>query len=418
MPTVNAEVLAIGDELVSGQRLDTNSRWLSQQLGEIGIPVAFHGTVGDDFTRLVDLIRSSCNRADVVVCTGGLGPTADDLTREAIAEAIGVELVLDEPSLEHIESIFRKYGRPMPERNKRQAMLPAGARTIPNPEGTAPGVDAVFPRADGGSCRIMALPGVPAEMFQMWDQTVRPRLSEGMPKRVVVHRVLKCFGAGESQIEAMLPDLIARGRVPSVGITAHEATITLRITAIGDSPAACATQIAPTEEIIRTSLGTLVYGEEDDELEDVIVRLLHEQGRTLATIDWATAGLVTERLGRLTGRTACYAGGLVVRDLPSLARLWHMDVGALPSLEDDENLASLMAKRWKEESGADYALAVGPMRRLAEAPQIRDGFAVAVADANGLVVQRLDFGGHSAIRQSRAAKQVLNTLRLRLLAAP
>ncbi|HEY1066944.1 MAG TPA: molybdopterin-binding protein, partial [Pirellulales bacterium] len=285
-----AEVLAIGDELTSGERLNTNSQWLSKRLGEIGIPVAYHSTVVDQMGPLRDVIETAVRRADVILVTGGLGPTADDLTREAIALALGVPLVLDEPSLAHIDKMFTRRGRPMPERNRIQAMFPEGTRVIPNPEGTAPGVDASFPRIDGSVSRLFALPGVPAEMFQMWEQTVRPALIVGRNVRTIRHREIKVFGAGESAVEQMLPDLIRRGRVPSVGITAHQATITLRITAEGDSEEECLALAEPTAKIIYDCLGSLVYGEGTDDVHHAVIRRLRELGRTLATVEIGTSG--------------------------------------------------------------------------------------------------------------------------------
>ncbi|HXT58752.1 MAG TPA: competence/damage-inducible protein A, partial [Pirellulales bacterium] len=172
-----AEVISIGDELTSGQRLDTNSQWLSQRLGEIGVPVLYHTTVADDLEANVRVFRQAVERADVVIATGGLGPTADDLTREALAQLIGAELVLDDASLAHIRALFSRRKREMPERNLVQAMFPAGARVVFNPHGTAPGIDLEVPPPLGRPSRIFALPGVPAEMIEMWDETVAGRLS-------------------------------------------------------------------------------------------------------------------------------------------------------------------------------------------------------------------------------------------------
>ncbi len=157
---LRGEVIAIGDELTTGQRLDTNSQWISERLTELGVAVVFHTTVADDLLANIEVFRAASQRADVVVSTGGLGPTADDLTREAMAAAAGVELVEDAASLEHIENLFRSRGRGMPDRNRLQAQFPRGAKPIPNPHGTAPGIEQVI-----GGCRIFALPGVPAEMF-------------------------------------------------------------------------------------------------------------------------------------------------------------------------------------------------------------------------------------------------------------
>ena len=294
---MRAEIIAIGDELTSGQRLDTNSQWLSQRLGELGVPVAFHTTVGDDLEANVAAFRTAIDRADIVVATGGLGPTADDLTREAIAAAAGVELVQDEAALAHIRSLFARRGRAMPERNALQAQFPRGSRVVPNPHGTAPGIDLTVPRPCGPPCRVFALPGVPAEMFAMWDATVAPAIAASLPsQRVIRHRRIKCFGVGESDLEAMLPDMIRRKREPLVGITVSGATITLRITASGPNETACLRAMEPTIAQIREMLGVLVFGEEDDELEHAVVRLLDGSEQTLAVAEWATDGLVSQWL--------------------------------------------------------------------------------------------------------------------------
>src|SRR5690606_27713953 len=206
-------------------------------------------------------------RADIVVATGGLGPTADDLTRDALAAAVGVKLWRDPESLVHLENLFKSRGREMPERNAVQADFPEGARPMPNQYGTAPGIELIVERAGRVPCDVFALPGVPAEMYEMWEATVAPRIDELRTERAVIrHRRIKCFGAGESQLEAMLPDLIRRGREPKVGITVSDATITLRITACGCDEAACQCAIEPVVAVIRQSLGQLVFGEEEDEL--------------------------------------------------------------------------------------------------------------------------------------------------------
>ena len=273
-----AEIISIGDELTSGQRLDTNSQWLSQQLGDLGIQVLYHTTVADDLEANVHVFQTAANRADIVVASGGLGPTADDLTRDALARAAGVSLVLDEPSLAHIRSLFARHNREMPERNRLQAMFPTGARPIPNACGTAPGIDLIVSRAGAGQSRVFALPGVPVEMFEMFAAWVAPAVAGMQPEqRIIRHRRIKCFGAGESQVEQMLPDLIRRGRQPAVGITVHAATITLRITAEGRTAEECYAAMQPTADTIHECLGNLVFGEEDDELEDVVVQLLAER---------------------------------------------------------------------------------------------------------------------------------------------
>src|SRR6187401_1096327 len=233
---MRAEIISIGDELTTGQRLDTNSQWLAERLLEIGVPVAFHTTVGDQLADNVLVYRQACERADIVVATVGLGPTADDLTRQALADVAGVPLVQDDASLAHIKALFSRRKREMPPANVVQAQFPQGSRPIHNPNGSAPGIDIAIPRAVGNPARVFALPGVPAELKEMWSATVAPAIQSLLGvRRVIAHHRIKCFGVGESDLEAMLPDLIARQRYPIVGITVSQATITLRITAEGET---------------------------------------------------------------------------------------------------------------------------------------------------------------------------------------
>lgn len=287
---MHAEVISIGDELTSGQRLDTNSQWLSERLGEIGVRVLYHLTVADDLDANIRVLREAFDRADLIVSTGGLGPTADDLTREAIAAAVGVPLEQNEQALEHIRTIFARRARPMPDRNVVQALFPQGSRMIRNPHGTAPGIDLEVSRQGRAACRIFALPGVPAEMREMWHETVAPVILEMQhgKRHVIRHRRLKCFGVGESDLEQMLPDLIRRGRYPAVGITVSQATITLRITAEGETAEEAFVAMEPTIATIHECLGDLVYGEEDDELHHAIARSMSQRAQTLSTVEWGS----------------------------------------------------------------------------------------------------------------------------------
>lgn len=414
---MNAEIISIGDELTSGQRLDTNSQWLSQRLGELGIAVRYHTTVADDLEANVGVFRQAAGRAEIVVATGGLGPTADDLTREALAGMLGVELELNQSELDHIRSLFAHRQREMPERNMVQAMFPAGSRVIANPHGTAPGIDMIVPPPLGRPSRIFALPGVPAEMKEMWQATVAPRLLEqGAGGQVIRHRRLKCFGVGESDLEGMLPDLIRRGRVPSVGITVSEATITLRITASGRTPEECLTAMTPTEITIRQCLGALVFGDEEDELPDAIVRLLAERGETLATVEWGTAGLLAHWLGDVIGGGEVFRAGLIVRDAAALKSLLHVaDEVVARHVEAGGELAAAMASAAREQAGTDYGLAIGPLPPLVPAATEPAVYYFALASRDGVVTRSSPFAVHPAIVKPRAGKQALNLLRLQLL---
>jgi nicotinamide-nucleotide amidase len=394
---MHAEVVAIGDELTSGQRLDTNSRWMAAELGVLGMPVTFHTTVPDTLEAGVEAFRLAASRAPLVVVTGGLGPTADDLTRDVLAAVAGVPLDLSGTALTAVEARFARRGIPMPESNRRQALFPRGSRIIPNPEGTAPGIDVDLPAGPGRSCRVFALPGVPSEMKVMWKATVEPAVLALLPDRAtIVQRRIKCFGAGESAVEAMLPDLVRRGRDPLVGITAHEATITLRIAARGRDEAECLAKMAPTEATIRACLGTLAYGVEDDEIEDAMLAAVAARGRSLATVESGTAGrvaaLVAQADARRGAAAGVFRGGSVVP----------------PGLSDVREAAAEVRRR----CAAAIGLAVGDVRPAAEGRRAVD---VAIADADGLVVVEHVFGGGADLAATRAAKSAVNLVRLRML---
>jgi nicotinamide-nucleotide amidase len=393
---MRAEVIAIGDELTTGARLDTNSQWLSAELAVLGIPVVFHTTATDTLEAGEEAFRIACGRADVVVATGGLGPTADDLTRDVLAAVTGRPLELSAEALVAVESRFARRGMPMPETNRRQALFPRGSRMIPNPDGTAPGLDVDLPRLDGRRARVFALPGVPAEMKLMWRQTVVPALLAMQPDQsTIVQRRIKCFGAGESAIEAMLPDLVRRGREPLVGITAHEATITLRIAARGRDEAACRAAIAADEATIRHCLGPLVYGVEDDEVEDAAIRSAAAAGLSLATAEIATHGRVAALLAQADAR----ADGTVFRGGRVLApgARYH---------------AAALAEQARRDAAADLGLAVGPPQIDAEGKTILEIVLVSDAGAEHLT-HRL--GGGASLAHSRAAKTAVDLVRRSLL---
>ena len=414
---MHAEIIAVGDEITSGQLLDSNSQWLSLRLEEMGIRVLHHSTVGDELEPAAEVFCQAIRRSDVVMITGGLGPTADDLTREAVAMAAGCELLMDPEALENVRRIFARLGRPMPQQNQRQALIPAGGRMIHNPNGTAPGIDLEVPREGTGPARLFALPGVPAEMKEIWHDSLVDELRKiGAGADVVRHRRIKCFGAGESQVEAMLPDLICRGREPRVGINASQATIILRITAAGPTEEACFTAMEPTIAAIRECLGTLVYGQDDDELQDVVVRLLRQRNMTLATAEWGTAGLLAQWLDGVDGAEGPYRGGLVAADKSVLQNLLDVPDELFNGDPPDESeLARAMALGCRRVFAADYSLAVGrfpPPDAVASPPP---PVFVALAGPEGVDVKRFPHAGHPAILKTLCAKRSLNLVRLSLL---
>ena len=413
---MRAEIISIGDELTSGQRLDTNSQWLSEQLGQIGVPVAFHTTVGDRLADNVLVFRQAVERADIIVATGGLGPTADDLTRQALADVAGVPLVQDDASLAHIQALFARRRRQMPPANVVQAQFPQGSRPIPNPNGSAPGIDFEIPRSAGKAARVFALPGVPPEMKEMWAATVAPAIQEYIGvRKVIAHYRIKCFGVGESDLEAMLPDLIARQRYPLVGITVHQATITLRITAEGETADAARAAMQPTIDTIHTCLGDLIFGYEDDELQHAVVRNLLARRETLTLVEWGTGGLISNWLSECPDSEKVCEGSVVVRSHAAA----QAALGISPKSWFDQGFRSAevprtLARAALEQFNTDWALAIGPVPS-SDASGRPEVF-LAIANRDGVTTKPVIYLGHPSILKERMAKQALDLFRKRVAA--
>ncbi|HEY8503925.1 MAG TPA: competence/damage-inducible protein A, partial [Gemmataceae bacterium] len=401
-------------ELTTGRNLDTNTQWLSRRLAEIGIPVAFHTTVGDDFDDDLTAFRTAVGRAGLVIATGGLGPTQDDLTRDVLARLAGVELVEDPATLEHLRGFFARRGREMPERNRVQALFPRGSEPIPNPVGTAPGIWMPL----GGSL-VVCMPGVPSELFRMYEEQVKPRLvALGVGGGVLIERKLNVFGAGESMVEQKVMDLTRRGHVPEVGITASDATISLRILASAATEEEALRQIAPVEAVIRERLGDMVFGTGDEELQYAVAALLEQRRLTLATAESVTAGLVARRLAEVPGISAWLCGGVVAYQNRTKVEL----LGVPEALIEEHGAVSrpvveAMAAGCRARLGTDLAVATvgfaGPGGGTEKDP-VGSAY-VALASAGGVVSAAARWPGTRTEVQSRVAKSALNLVRLHLL---
>lgn len=411
---MKAEIISIGSELTSGKNLDTNSQWLSIQLASMGIPVGWHTTIADDFDANLEAFGIASQRAGLVVATGGLGPTQDDLTREVLAKLLKVPLEFHQPSWDTIIEMFTRRNRACPDRNKVQAYFPKGAEPIPNTTGTAPGIWVKVNQS-----YFAALPGVPREMKSMFDGWLKPKLlGMGMSQGVLIQRKINTFGLGESAIEEKLFDITRRGNDPEVGITASDAVISLRILAGAENEALALKKIAPAEAIIRERLGELVFGVEDEELQDVVHQMLQKFGKTIATAESITGGLLASRFTKVPGASARYLGGFVTytNDVKKST------LGVPAELLDQFGACSkevtlAMAEGCRERTGADFALATTGVAGPGDlSPELREGKVfVALAWKGGSQSETNQWFGSRHEVQSRTAKMALNMLRLHLL---
>ena len=301
---MRAEILSIGTELLLGQIVDTNAAFIAERLAEVGLALYYKDTVGDNMERLVATLRLAMSRAEVIICTGGLGPTADDITAEGIAIAFDAPLQMHETAKHDIEELFRSRGRPCTDRQFKQAMMPRDAVMVLNPVGTAPGF---ILTKDGKT--VIALPGPPQEMQPMWRQTVGHYL-RGLSGEIIFSRTLRFCGIGESVLEAHLEDLMA-GNNPTVAPYAKLAEVHLRLTARAGTIAEAEQCIAPVEAEIRRREGRHLYGIDEETLEVVVGRLLRDAGMTLAVAESCTGGLLGGRMTSVPGSSDYFLGGVI-----------------------------------------------------------------------------------------------------------
>lgn len=355
---MRCDVVAVGTELLLGQIVDTNSSWIGEQLAATGIDSLLQVKVGDNLRRIVDVVRSVLEDADAIVMCGGLGPTHDDLTREAIAEVMGVELRTDESLVEVISELFSRRSRPMPLNNLRQALVPDGATIIPQTRGTAPGL--ICPvSGPWGNKVIYAVPGVPHEMRDMLQRAVIPDLLErGGEPSVIVSRTLRTWGESESGLNERLDPVIDRLEAAGNPTLAFLASgwegIKVRLTAKAATREAAATLLAQWEAEVCRIVGSQVFGVDDDTMESVVLQLLRERGLTLGLAESVTGGLVAGRITSVPGASDVFRGSIV-----SYASQVKFDLLGLP--EGDvvsEEAAGAMAVGARRVLGADVGLAL------------------------------------------------------------
>lgn len=405
---MRAEIVSIGTELLLGEIVDTNAAFLARSLADLGLDLHHKTTVGDNLERIVVELRRAWERSEVIVTTGGLGPTQDDLTREAVAALLGEELAPDLAEIAKMREFFARLGRTMTANNERQAMFPPSARPLPNPLGTAPGLMAA---KDGRL--LFALPGVPVEMEQMFQQQVLPVLARLPGIKPLYSRTLRLVGIGESAMAQAVGDLIEAGRSPTVAPYAKRGETRLRLTVRAADAAAAEDLFAPVEAEIRRRLGKHVFGVDGDTLEGVIGRLLKERGLTLATAESCTGGLIGHRLTNVPGSSAYYLGGLVAYDN-------RVKSGQLGVPEEilaargavSEETARAMAEGVRSRLGADLGLSVtgiaGPDGGTAAKPVGLVYLGLACAD--NTKVRRLQFAWDRIGNKEMAAQSALALL--------
>jgi nicotinamide-nucleotide amidase len=378
---VKAEILTVGDELLRGEILDSNKSLLSEKLLSLDIETRWHISVGDDPADMTDAFLRAAGRSDVVLVSGGLGPTRDDLTMKVLADTFGRKLVLHEASLAEIRAFFARFGREMAPNNEKQAWFPAGAEVLPNPIGTAPGAlleveDTLF----------FCMPGVPRELERMLDEQVLPRLAARRPGGEVVRaRLLRTFGMGESNLDDLLQDVAADGDVVLGFRTAFPDNY-LRPVARGASAEEAERKLARTCDAIRARLGPLVYAEGETTLEAVVGDLLRRAGKTLAVAESCTGGLLAERISAVPGASAWFRGGVVAYADAAKASLLGVPEATLREHGAvSEPVARAMAEGARERFVADLGVATtgiaGPSGGSAEKPVGLVFVALARADA-------------------------------------
>jgi nicotinamide-nucleotide amidase len=411
---VRCEVLAIGTELLLGQIVDTNSAWLGEQLAASGIDSYEHRVVGDNQARIVAALRDLLSRSDAVLICGGLGPTQDDLTRDAIAELMGVPLVRQMELAEHIAAMFRSRLRDMPQNNLRQADIPEGGRAIPNPIGTAPGLLCELP----GDKVVYAVPGVPYEMQLMVQEHVLPDLLRRSGEAAaIVSRSLKTWGTSESALAEMvahrLEALDAAGGNPTIAFLARGIEgLVVRITAKAASEEEAHALADAEEKELRAVLGDLVFGVDDETMEHAVLTRLRARGWTLGVAESLTGGLIGARIVNVPGASEVFRGAVVSYATDVKRSLLEVDAPVVVS----EEAARQMAEGAQRALGADVGIAVTGVAGPTEQDGVAVGtvcFGLAIPGVRTEAVSTRLPGDRERLRQFSTIS-LLNLLRQRL----
>lgn len=409
---MKAEIIAIGSELLLGQLVDTNSSYIARSVAAIGIELVQTTTVGDDLQRIEDTLREAIRRASIVITTGGIGPTEDDLTRDAVAEVFQRPLVFQPHLMEQIEELFRRRGFRMVESNRKQAYIPEGALPIENPKGTAPGF--IVEHANGS---IISLPGVPLEMEYLMDHTVIAYLRKRfhLKHQVIQYKVLRACGLGESAIGLQIKDLMKERNNPSVGTLASLGDIKIRITAKASHPEEAAAMIRKVEEEIRNRLGILIYGVDEETLQGNIVKELERFKLTLSVVEAFTGGNISQKL---TGTSSySFLQGIVLPSEISQRQFLALSVKDFDVLKEESmRFVSSIAEEGRIQSGASLGLAMfGKIGEELKKGEYRVETYYSLSTAGGVENQEHALGGGLWMVRERASIIALDLVRKYLL---
>lgn len=420
---MNAIILSIGDELVLGQTVDTNSAWLSRQLATVGCGVNAHLTVGDDQRAIEQAMLESVGRCDFLLISGGIGPTDDDLTRQALAVVMNVPLEQNDAWLQRLEAYFQRLGRVMPVTNAIQAMIPKGATIIGNGLGTAAGIDATYKSGDQKTiCRIFVMPGVPKEMKGMFTRDVLPHVQNatggGGAGAVILSRTLHTFGVGESTVAERLGPLMMRQNNPSVGTTVSNGIVSLRVNARFSSREEAINELEKAVAGCQAVLGDLIFGVDEQSLQGEVAAILRETEQWVTVAESCTGGWLAKMLTDVPGSSRYFSFGWVTYGNDAKQSL----LGVSPALLNQhgavsEPVVTDMARSALRHAAADYALAIsgiaGPDGGSPDKPV--GTVCIALARDEGTIARTFVFPGDRDFIRDRSAKMALTMLRYELL---
>ncbi len=406
---MQAEIITTGTELLLGTIVDTNAAYLSQQLSKIGLDLYLRTTVGDNAQRIATAIRQALNRSDVVIVTGGLGPTVDDVTREAVAEATGCSLVFKEHLWTHIQELFIRWGTAASENNRRQAFVPEGSIVVENPVGTAPAFIVETPLGI-----VISLPGVPRELKHLMENNILPYLKDKLHtgEMVIKSKTLRTCSIGESTIDDLIGDLMTSSN-PTVGLSAHPGQTDVRITAKAANEKLADALIAEMEQRLRERLGDAIYGVGEETVEEVVARRLAELGLRIAIVETNTGGLIAQRLADYPPGQQVLAASIVVKTPAEACAAFGLSDAQVEGKLVRPEVATLVAERVRLMRSADLGLAVmGSMETEETVYAAATGASfAALSGENGTIHRSLRYGGTSELARQWVSTRALDLIR-------